>query len=219
MAMHLYDMAASPYCAAIRCALEALGLSFEIIEVKNWDRGPVIIATNGAYYHVPLIVDEGVPVFPDSAAAKDIQYYLNDKYAGGRLLPAQNLTAQEILTQHIENEVEDTIFRIGAPDNDNVDDLVARTMTIRHRERRFGRGCVDQWRRDRPQLRARADMLLEPFERDLQRQPYLFGDAPVYTDFALWGVLYNLTYKDRQQFNDQQQALADFFQRLAAFRY
>jgi glutathione S-transferase len=67
-------------------------------------------------------------------------------------------------------------------------------MYIRHKERKFGRGCVQQWREQAPQLLARLEELLTPFEVMLSRGPFLLGRRPVYADYALHGVLGNYTY-------------------------
>jgi glutathione S-transferase len=220
MALHLYDMVHSPYCAAIRCAMGGLGLKWETIWIDNWDRGPVIVATAGAYYQVPLLVDDGVAVFPGSAEAKEIQQYLNDKYANGRLIPEGNRLAQELVTEYIEDTLEGAVFKLGDPAYvDSIPDLIARTNVVRHKERRFGVGCIERWRRERNQLRAEADALLARFEQALTAQPFLFGDAPVYADYALWGVLFNMTYDNRSTLNGNQAALADFQRRLADYRY
>ncbi len=76
------------------------------------------------------------------------------------------------------------------------EDVRARGTMIRHKERKFGRGCVDEWVRSRPQLLERAVQLLRPFELMLAHAPFLLGGEPVYSDFALFGVLENLVYKD-----------------------
>ena len=69
-----------------------------------------------------------------------------------------------------------------------------RTLLLRHKERKFGKGCIDQWRAQLPQLLAKLVDLLQPIERILARDRFLLGDRPVYADYALYGVLGNLTY-------------------------
>ena len=48
--------------------------------------------------------------------------------------------------------------------------------------------------------------------------PFLLGAQPVYTDFALYGVLANLTYNDWNPFPPLPQ-LAEWFGRMKAFRF
>jgi glutathione S-transferase len=90
---------------------------------------------------------------------------------------------------------------------------------MRHKERRFGRGCVEQWRGDAAMIRAEADRLLGRFEITLQHSPFLFGDAPVYSDFSLFGIIGNLTFRGYNALNAQQPALARWREALAAFRF
>jgi glutathione S-transferase len=49
-------------------------------------------------------------------------------------------------------------------------------------------------------------------------QPFLLGPQPVYADFALYGVLANLTYNDWNPFPPLPR-LAEWFGRMKAFRF
>ncbi|MBM3280675.1 MAG: glutathione S-transferase C-terminal domain-containing protein [Candidatus Handelsmanbacteria bacterium] len=127
---------------------------------------------------------------------------------------------QEILIEHLEDKVEDVTFKlVDPPYADSIGKIGARTMVIRHKERRFGRGCVEQWRRDRARLRADADRLLSRFESMLGRNPYLLGEAPVYADFSLYGIIGNLIYKSYNQLSPSQPHIQAWYGRLASFRY
>ena len=57
------------------------------------------------------------------------------------------------------------------------------------KERKFGRGCVDEWERNRETLLARARTMLEPSRATLRQRPFLFGDAPTLADVALYGQM------------------------------
>ena len=92
-------------------------------------------------------------------------------------------------------------------------------MTIRHKERRFGRGCIEQWTRDAAAIRTELDALLARCEATLRHYPFLLGPAPVYADFALFGVLGNLCHHGWNQLSAEQSALRDFVGRLGAWRY
>lgn len=218
--MKLYELAHSPYCASIRCAMAGLGLKFESILIDNWDRRPVIEASGGAYYAVPLLMDDDVAVYPGCPLARDIQYYLNERYASGHLIPSKNLAAQEIVTDYIEGELEGAVFKLGDPAYiDSIPDLVNRVMTVRHKERRFGVGCIEAWRRNAGLLRTVADGLLARFETTLRGQDFLFGETPVFADYALYGVLFNMTFDNRSELHEDQRALRDFMKRLEVWRY
>jgi glutathione S-transferase len=72
---------------------------------------------------------------------------------------------QRIVVPHLENEVEATTFRLTDPKFfDTVTDDRERMFLLRIKERKFGRGCLDAWRQQAPQLHAQAEALLEPFD-------------------------------------------------------
>lgn len=222
MSVQIYQLPHSPYCLPITRALEALGVAFDVVNVSNADRSEIIRLTNGAYYQVPVLVHDGKLVFDGSegsADGLDVARYVDRTWAQGRLFPAALAGMQSLLVPHIEGEVEGATFKLAdihyVP---TLTDLVERTMVIRHKERRFGRGCVDQWRANYEPMYAHATELLRPFDAMVAGQPFLLGAQPVYTDFALYGVLANLTYNDWNPFPPLPR-LAEWFGRMKAFRY
>ena len=80
-------------------------------------------------------------------------------------------------------------------------------QVVRHKERKFGRGCLGQWRANAAAIRAEADALLARFETTLLHSPFLFGDTPVYSDFLLFGIIGNLTYRGWNELGAAQPAL------------
>jgi len=69
-------------------------------------------------------------------------------------------------------------------------DAAARSSPDRRRlvlALKFGVGCIEAWLRDRELLIARAVRLLAPSFSTLEKQPFLFGDAPTLADAALHG--------------------------------
>jgi glutathione S-transferase len=212
----------SPYCLPITRALEALGVAFNVANVSNADRSEIIRLTNGAYYQVPVLVHDGQIVFDGSAGSPDgldVARYVDRTWAEGRLFPAALAGVQSLLVPHIEGEVEGATFKLTdihyLP---TLTDLVERVMVLRHKERRFGRGCVDQWRANYAPMYAQATELLRPFDAMVAGQSFLLGPQPVYADFALFGVLANLTYNDWNPFPPLPR-LAEWFARMKAFRF
>ena len=195
-------------------------MSFARVEVPAWDRSELGRLTSGQYYQVPVLVHGEKAVYERGGDSQDIARYVEAQFGRGRLFPAFAEGVQEILVEHIEDKVEDVTFKLVDPAYvDSIADVGARTMVIRHKERKFGRGCVEQWRRDREALRAEADRLLSRFESMLGRSPHLLGEAPVYADFSLYGILGNLTYKGYNQLSPGQPALREWERRMASFRY
>lgn len=220
MSVVLYQMAHSPYAIPIRQALTACGVEYETREVPNWDRNEVIRLTEGAYYQIPVLVHGDRVVFETGANSLDVARYVDATWAGGNLFPESLAAPNLCLTEWIEDTLEGCTFKLAdihyVP---AIDDLIARTMVVRHKERKFGRGCIEQWRRDAAVIRSDLDDLLSRCESTLKHSPFLLGATPVYADFALFGVLGNLTHHGWNQLSWNQIALQSFVERLMAWRF
>lgn len=220
MSLTVYEMAHSPYCIPITASLRACGVDFATREVPNWDRRELLRLTGGAYYQVPVLDHDGRFIFESGTDTLDVARYVDGQFAGGKLFPGQLEGLQAIVVEHIENEIEARTFKLAdihyIP---AIADVAERGMVIRHKERRFGRGCLAQWTASAAEIRAEADALLARFETTLRRTPYIFGDAPVYADYALLGILGNLTFRDWNRLGPEQTALAAWRERLVAWRY
>jgi len=220
MSLTIYQMEYSPFCIPITAALRACGVDFETREIPNWDRTELLRLTNGAYYQVPVLGHDGRVITESSAESEDIARYVDQHFAGGRLFPARLDGLQQIVIEFLSDDVEFHTFRLLDPFTcDRITDPVARGLFLRHKERKFGRGCVEQWRREAASIRAQADRLLERFEITLRHSLFIFGDMPVYSDFLLYGILGNLTYGGHHTLNERQTALAEWRTRLAAFAF
>ena len=220
MSVVLYQIPHSPYAIPIRQTLVACGVSFEIRNIPGWDRSEIIRLTEGAYYQVPLLMHDDRPVFESSADSLDVARYVDATWAGGWLFPPALEAANLCLTEWLEGEVEARTFKLAdiryVP---GIGDLVGRVSTLRHKERRFGHGCLKQWSRDAPVIRGELDRLLHRCEDTLRRSPFLLGATPVYADFALCGVLGNLCHNDWNELTPAQSTLKEFRERLSAWRY
>ena len=94
------------------------------------------------------------------------------------------------------------------------------SLTWLNAERKFGPGCIERWIQKRGNLVAEATDLLSPFEQTLAYDdPFLFGKAPVYSDFPLFGILENFTFRDAATFPADLPALKVWRARLTSFRY
>ena len=220
MSLLIYQMVHSPFCIPVTAALDSLGIAYDTREVPNWDRREVIELTGGDYYQVPVLAHDGAIIFESGADSQHVAQYLDRTFAGGRLFPAALAGTQQCVIEFLENEVEARGFKLAdihyVP---AIADLVTRTMVVRHKERRFGRGCVEQWQANAAAIRAELDALLARFETTLAKQPFLFGDAPVYADFLLYGVTGNFLHKGWNTLSPAQSALAAFRERITAFRF
>jgi glutathione S-transferase len=220
MSLAVYQMEYSPFCIPITAALRACGVQFTTKEIPNWDRSELLRLTDGAYYQVPVLDHDGRIVIESSGDSEDVAHYVDEHFAGGRLFPERLDGLQKIVIEFLSDDVEFQTFRLLDPfTRDKIHDPVARGLFLRHKERKFGRGCVEQWRRDAGSIRAEADRLLGRFEITLRHSPFLFDDAPVYADFLLLGVLGNLTYGGHHRLNEQQQSLQAWSERMKAFKF
>jgi glutathione S-transferase len=212
----------SPFCMAIQRLLDAAGASYSLHDVALWDRRPVIELTAGAYYSIPVLVDARptapVVVYEGRDDGQDIARYVDEAFGLG-VFPDAQAGLHELLVQYVEGQVEDVGFRL----NDayfllGLPDVVERTMYVRHKERKFGRGCVEQWRDQAPALRERLREVLTPLNTMLGRAPYLLGQRPVFADYALHGVLGNYTFTGDNRLPDDLDHLRRWYDALPAAR-
>ena len=216
----IYQLACSPYCIPITQALTAVGQEFEIREVPNWDRGEILTLTKGSYYQVPVIQFEDRIIYESGTDTLDVARFVDKEFGQDKLFPKKFEGLQQIIVPYIENDVEGTTFKIlDSYYLMKIEDVRSRGTVIRHKERKFGRGCVEEWIRSRPQLLEKSVQLLRPFELMLANAPFLLGDAPVYSDFALFGILGNMVYGDWAEIPKELVRIKEWREMLRRFRY
>lgn len=190
--MILHEFAHSPFCIPVRRILEAHGVAYERVAVPSWDRRALAELTQGAYYQVPVIEHQGTIIHETAEDPLAVAHFLDREVAGGTLFPDHCAGLHEIIVRHIEDTLEWIGFRLSDPTYiDSIDDLGERVMVIRHKERKLGPGCVEEWRRNAGALAQEFESALADYETRLSHSRFLFGDAPVYADYALGGVLGN----------------------------
>jgi glutathione S-transferase len=186
----------SPFCITVRHMLERHGIPYRSHWVGCHERANVIRWTKGRSYTVPCVLDGKRAVADTSDFGQETARYVDTKFKLG-LFPKDKEGIQEILARYIEGEVEGIGFKV----NDSYVlpklPLVERTMVILHKERKFGRGCVQQWARERSRLNREMAAALEPFENMLASSPFLLGEKPVFVDYNLFGILGNYLYSGK----------------------
>jgi glutathione S-transferase len=206
----------SPFCLVQRRILDFSGVRFKTTNLKlTGDRSPIWKLTKERYYAVPVIRDGRNIVFETDENSQVIGKYLDQKLKLG-LFPANLEGEQAILWRYIENDIEGLTFKLNdAHYRENVtkpDQL----SYIRHKERKFGRGCLDQWLADNKKLQAQlADRLL-PFEEMLTYRPFLLGDRPRFVDFNLIGMLDNFLYSGRYKLPTNRPQISKWYRKLAS---
>jgi glutathione S-transferase len=183
----------SPFCIVQRRILEFAGAHFEIVNIPSTDRTLVWRLTRKRYYEVPVIKDGSKVIFETDGNSQVIAKYLDFKLQLG-LFPADWEGVQSILWRYIENDVEEMAFKLNDiywRENVPADEHMAYQ---RHKERKFGRGCLEQWRRDQKAMIAELTRRLLPFDEMLINRPFLLGTRPLFVDFDLYGMLGDFLY-------------------------
>ena len=211
--IELFQFSWSPYCIVARRILEFSGRPFKITSIPNGDRALVWKLTQGAYYAVPVIRDGRQVIFELNDDTQVIAKYLDAKYSLG-LFPAELEGVQSLLWRFIENDVEGVGFKLNdiywkefVPQSDHL-------RFLRHKERKFGRGCIDQWRLLRPSLLEQLEAVLLPFEEMLTYQPFLLDSRPRFVDFDLYGMLGNFLFSGHYKLPKSRPHIRKWYKRM-----
>lgn len=206
----------SPFCLAQRRILDFSGVSFKTTNLKlTGDRSPIWKLTKERYYAVPVIRDGRNIVFETGEDSQVIGKYLDQKLKLG-LFPADLEGEQSILWRYVENDIEGLTFKLNdAYYRENVA-KADQLSYIRHKERKFGRGCLDQWHADNKKLQAQLAERLLPFEEMLSYRPFLLGDRPRFVDFDLLGMLDNFLYSGHYKLPANRPQISKWYRKLAS---
>ena len=204
----------STFCLVQRRILEFSGAKFKIRNIPNSDRTLVWRLTKGRYYGVPIIRDGHTVVFEVDEDSQVIAKYLDSEMQLG-LFPWRLDGVQSILSRYIENDIEGPCFRLNDIYWKEFVPVPGQVSFLRHKERKFGRGCIDLWRRQAKDLLAQLEHRLVPFEEMLMYQPYLLDQRPRFVDFDLFGMLGNFLYSGHYRLPAKHNRLADWYERMA----
>jgi len=206
----------SPFCLVQRRILDFSGVRFKTTNLKlTGDRSPIWKLTKERYYAVPVIRDGRNIVFETSEESQVIGKYLDQRLKIG-LFPAELEGEQSILWRYIENDIEGLTFKLNdAYYRENVT-KADQVSYIRHKERKFGRGCLDQWQADHRKLQAQLAERLLPFEEMLSYRPFLLGGRPRFVDFDLLGMLDNFLYSGHYKLPANRPQISKWYRKLAS---
>src|ERR1051326_125665 len=151
----------SPFCIVQRRILEFSGAKFKITNIPNGDRSLVWRLTRQRYYGVPIIRDGKSVVFEVNEDSQVIAKYIDSKLHLG-LFPWELEGVQSILWRYIESEIEGVCFRLNDIYWRELVPPADRLRFLRHKERKFGRGCIDEWKAEQKQLLAQLEQRLIP---------------------------------------------------------
>jgi glutathione S-transferase len=207
----------SPFCIVQRRILEFSGVRFKITNIPNGDRSLVWRVTRQRYYQVPVIRDGRTVVLETDEQSQVIAKYLDERLQLS-LFPPELRGLQTILWRYIEGEIEDLGFRLNdihwlemVPKSD-------RLRFLRHKERKFGRGCIDQWAAQQASMLLELSRRLLPLEQMLSDRPFLLGNRPRFVDFDLYGMLENFLYSGHYELPTAHTQIREWYVRMGAVK-
>jgi glutathione S-transferase len=190
--MRLHRFEYSGYARFVQTAIELAGVPCEIVDVPFGDRNDLAILTGG-YIQVPVLVTDAGDVLTDSRRIVATLVRDDARFAG--LVPVADAGPIWAYVDWAGSGLEDVAFRIASPAlRHRLPTAHERALFVFIKERKFGPGCVDQWKRDADSLFDRLLELLEPTVATLAARPFLFGATPTAADAALHGQLVMLDF-------------------------
>ena len=182
--MRLFQFSYSPFAAKVRICLKLQQLECERVEVPYTDRKELVAVSGGV--GIPVLVD-GATVITDSPR---ITAYLETKSTGPSL---RTHPLAPLLEQWADQWLEETAFRLACP---GLEDRMgqtqgeeARLMFRLVKERRYGAGCIAQWRADQAKYTAETKALLAPVAAAVKASGFVLGDRVSVADAAVVGQL------------------------------
>lgn len=211
--IQLYQFPWSPFCLVIRRMLEFGRIPHQLVNVPSGDRALIWKVTRQRYYQVPVIKHGRAVIFETGDQSQVIAKYLNEKFQL-ELFPEQHRGVQSILWQWIEDRVEGPGFKLNDLYYEEFVPKSDRLGFIRHKERKFGRGCLEQWRARQIELLNEFSAALLPFDQMLVPRPFLLNERPCFVDFDLYGMLRNFLYSGHYDFPVEHPRLHEWFDRM-----
>jgi glutathione S-transferase len=207
----------SPFAIVQRRILEFSGARFKLINIPSQDRTLIWKLTRQRYYGVPILKDGRSVVFEVGDDSQVIAKYLDSRFQLG-LFPAALEGVQSILWRYIENEVEGATFRLNdIYYRENVP-ASGQLAYLRFKERKFGRGCLDQWHDQQEDWLEKLEHSLIPFEEMVLHQSFLLGDTVRFVDFDLFGMLENFLYSGHYRLPVAHTSLKRWHTRMARLK-
>lgn len=188
--MRLLQFPYSPYAAKVRFSLAAKKLACDVVNVPYLDRRELVSLTGRVM--VPVLVDGDV-VVDDSPR---ILAYLDERY-GPSLRGGPLGSLGLVVEQWADGPFEDAAFRLACPglearlgEHDPGREQEARAMFRLVKERRYGAGCIDAWKRDQAKYSAQVLELLAPIVEAVKQRPFILGESLSLADVAVAGQLF-----------------------------
>jgi len=207
----------SDFCLVQRRILEYSGVPFKITNIPATDRSLVWRLSRQRYYGIPIVRDGRAVVFETDHYTQIIAKYIDGKYQLN-LFPSSFRGVDRILWRVIEDSVEDPCFKLNDSYWEEFLPKSERMAYRRHKERKFGQGCLEQWAKQRPQLLAQLTEVLLPFECMLAGRSFLLLNRPHFIDFDLWGMLACFLYSGHYKLPSVHNGLNEWYTRMSKLK-
>jgi glutathione S-transferase len=208
----------SPFCIVQRRILEYARAPFRITNIPYGDRSLIWRLTRERYYGVPIIKDGKTVVFEIDEQSQVIAKYLDQKLQLG-LFPHAWEGVQNIVYRYIESEIEDLTFKLNDIHYRKYIPAKDHLSFLRHKERKFGRGCVDQWAQNQEAMIETLGRKLIPFEEMLADKPFLLDATPRFVDFDLFGMLGNFLYSGNFKLPALHTRLKNWYDKMSTIHF
>ena len=216
--LELIQVPWSPYCLVQRRILEFAGVAFRTTDIPSSDRSLIWRLTKQRYYMVPVIRDGRNVLFETDDNSQVIAKYVDAKLDLG-LFPKQWDGLQRILWRYIDNDLEALTFKLNDAHYREFVAPAEQLPYLRHKERKFGRGCLEQWRANSKAIVTELTTLLIPCEQMLATRPYLLDARPRFVDFDLWGILANFLYSSHYRLPQNHPRVRAWHGRMSRLRH
>lgn len=216
--IELFQFPWSPYCLVQKRILEYSGAPHKIINASSTDRSLIWKLTKQRYYQVPILRDGRSVIFETEDNSQVLAKYLDEKFQLG-LFPGEFDGIQDILWDFIDNDVESFTFKLN---DAYFTEFVPRSEQLayrRHKERKFGRHCLEQWREQENTLRGELARRLMPFEQMLAHRDFLLDGQPRFVDFDLWGMLANYLFTGHHELPKAHVRLIEWYARMSKVKF
>lgn len=215
--IELIQFPCSPFCIVARRILEFGRVPFKITNIPMVDRSLVWRLTRERYYQVPVIRDGRQVIFETDDTSQVIAKYIDQKFELD-LFPREHRGLQSIIWRNIESEIESLGFKLNDAHYKEFVPARQRGAFVRHKERKFGPGCLQKWFERREEMLAELACKLEPYEQMLMARPFLLDDRPRFVDFDLFGMLGNFLYSGHYRMPVEHTRLRDWRSRMARIK-
>jgi glutathione S-transferase len=215
--IELIQLPWSPFCLVQRRILEYSGAPFKTTNVSCTDRSQIWRLTRQRYYQVPILRDGHTVVFETDDESQVIAKYIDGKLQLD-LFPKTFRGVDRLLWRFIEDQVEGCCFKLNDAHWQEFVPKADRLGFLRHKERKFGRGCLDRWREQESQLCAELTQKLVPFEMMLVERKFLLQSQPHFIDFDLWGMLACALYSGHYKLPAAHTCLNEWYSRMSKLK-